>query len=95
MSTVTLRLLPAMLPLCLTACAGFSKKPTPPLPPRVDCEQAATPVAPKSPTCSPAECGQAWIEHAVRLTYGWAEERKLRGVEHQCVRALKDKGVIR
>lgn len=65
------------------------------MPPRVDCQQAKTQEAPRAPTCSPWQCGDKWVEHVVALTYGWAGERQLRGIEQQCVLDLKKKGVIR
>lgn len=92
MSTATSRLLPALLLLCLTACATPSSGPTtPPLPPRVDCRQAATD-EPARP--------EAWTLEGLSVALASAlgvltEERRLRSLERRCVERLKRDGVIR
>lgn len=95
MSTARSRLLALMLALSLTACAANSTKPTPPLPPRVDCQQRATDNPPPAPTCGPAQCEGDWVGYVVTLLGGWTQERVLRKAERQCVDALKRQGVIR
>ena len=95
MSTVTLRQLVLMLALSLTACASSLPRQNAPLPPRVDCQQAATSDPPPAPTCGPEQCAGAWVEHVIVLLGGWTQERQLRAVEHQCVDALKARGVVR
>lgn len=96
MSTAPSQLLLALtLALSLTACSKPYVKPTPPLPPRVDCQQGKTEDPAPAPACSPEQCGQTWVEYVVGLMGGWTEERRLRRIEHQCVDGLKDKGLIR
>jgi len=60
-------------------------------PPRVDCQQQATPDVPAWPVLWFLDGPAFTIEVLGLLT----QERELRGVEQECVGRLKAKGVIR
>ena len=92
MSTAPSRLLPALLILSLTACATRSTPPTtPPLPPRVDCQQPPAPEPERPRTWDLAGLSEALASALGALT----EERRLSRVEDECHQRLRDRGVIR
>lgn len=83
--------LPTLLPaiLCLTACMPQATKPSPA--PVVHCEQPATPDVADWPEDWQRD-GPPW---AVGVLGILEEERRLRGIEHDCLVELRARGVIR
>jgi hypothetical protein len=80
------------LSLCLTGCATKAVRPSKePEPPKVDCEQGKTPDGPEWPG--------DWLRDGPAFAIAWlgiaAEERKLRAIEHECIRKHREEGLIR
>lgn len=81
-----------LLLACLTGCATKAARPSiVQEPPKVECEQAATPDGPDWP--------DDWMRDGPAFAIAWlgilTEERRLRGVEHACLADHRKAGTIR